>query len=274
MGDKNDIIPHTIPLAELNCMLEYTLIRKHLSIELVNKVITELKNKEIIQMREEIAELRQKLEDRKPSAVQEDYYEKTRPSRNQVSYETVPISPPSSPPPLIRHTINQSSQPVYNKPSLLQKPVYHMPHRPPSRQPSQPVCHMPQPVYPMQPVTLQVMPMPMPVPVHNRLSRRYNPYQRNENGKEKLCIYTEGHNPDCKYAHSINQLKICKYGKQCVCRDCNTVLHSETERKDMLERSNGLHQRLCFFFNKYGKCLKGANCDFIHWIPRIGVINN
>ena len=265
MGDKNDIIPHTIPLGAFDHVPEYTLFGKPHPIELVNEVIAELNNEKISNMKAEITMLRKQLDEKKEPQLVDDYYDITRkPSDTEKSYErSEPL------PGRLRSTRQREPDaPTYHQIPLPPPPppmYYHMYHMYPMYQQMRPVILM--------------NPMQMsPMQVQNAKSSRFTPYSAKVKStrignKMKLCTLPNSFNHQCAFAHSINEIKLCQYGDKCICIDCDANLHSEAERVTMHERCKLLEECMCLNFQIYGSCGFGNKCSRIHWIRRIGVIN-
>ena len=72
----------------------------------------------------------------------------------------------------------------------------------------------------------------------------------------------------CNFAHSIDELEQCPYGKKCYHKArCGFMIHSEADRVELktLVYSRGKKEILCDEYDKNKICRYGEKCNKIHW---------
>jgi hypothetical protein len=91
------------------------------------------------------------------------------------------------------------------------------------------------------------------------------------NPSATLCYYSTGkcrNGGSCKYAHTVDELSVCKYGTKCK-RKCNFMLHSKTDYFNLKDhiKSKKLENSICSRYFVTGKCSSQV-CPKVHFADR------
>jgi len=79
------------------------------------------------------------------------------------------------------------------------------------------------------------------------------------------CKYSRNR---CDFAHSIEELNMCHFGKRCTSKArCGFMIHSKEDRIELarLVKADGKQEMLCAEYDNYKKCKDGALCKKIHY---------
>lgn len=237
----------------------------------------------LLQMKSEISMLRNELKMHKASVnkfkrdLNAPY--KRPPSREPFSHRVNPYDNDGFHP-------NDTKPPKFSEPV---RPVRPVRPRSPSPPPPPPPprhyyddYHYQQPLFPPAPPPLPPLP---PAPYQH--STYYNPHMYREEmlmpkpqkivigNKTELCTeHKHSENIQCGFAHMIIELQPCKYGYQCTYGECRSLLHSESDKDRLMDKTKFLIPRLCKYYMNEGRCEFGFRCKYIHWSSRYGVMNS
>ena len=169
-------------------------------------------------------------------------------------------------------------------------------HSPPREFHHNPYDYIPREVVPPIPTLHLPMPSPPAFRYYNDYKGQsmplpqYNPYEPNTQryepttdraskivlgNKHELCIeHNNTDNIKCGYAHMISELQPCQYGSHCNAFDCRAMLHNELDKKRLIEKSAHLIPRLCRYYTRRVSCSYGNQCKYIHWSSKYGIMNS